>query len=265
MISAGLQFVLLKFQGLLYVHSSFLAVHGRLTSKVCMIDNRLNLRVGSIEYVNVVEGLTGQYPVDPFDEDDERLLWKAPEQLRSPPVRPDKKCDIFAFAIIVQEILTWNTPYTAQFEQSVTELLTPGKIAKQVARLDLELPYRPYGDGPSECSPSMTSLVEQCWAPLPHDRPETAPILADLEKMDGISSGNFLEKMLARLANHAEELEELVRERSTDLVEERRRCEDILCEMLPRYKENLLPERSISLIAFTPTHQRIILDLDELR
>ena len=47
-------------------------------------------------------------------------------------------------------------------------------------------------------------------------------------------SNNLLEVLLTRMEKYANNLEALVEERTRDYWEEKRRCEDLLYELLPR-------------------------------
>ena len=48
------------------------------------------------------------------------------------------------------------------------------------------------------------------------------------------SSSNILDNLLSRMERYANNLETLVEERTQDYLEEKRKCEELLYELLPR-------------------------------
>ncbi len=48
-------------------------------------------------------------------------------------------------------------------------------------------------------------------------------------------SNNILDNLLSRMEQYANNLEALVEERTSDYLEEKRKCEDLLYELLPKY------------------------------
>ena len=95
---------------LLYVQSTTLLYHGRLTSKCCYIDKRFVLKIGDYGLPSFYDHCKAPDP-EPAD-----LLWTAPEILRSMNITGQKQKvspdgDVFAFAIILQEIVMRESPY----------------------------------------------------------------------------------------------------------------------------------------------------------
>lgn len=94
-----------KFQGLNYIHRSFLRVHGSLRSSVCLVNEAWQVKIAS-------------YGLDRFEAERERSresqLWQAPEVLRNSlePGSMQPSADIYSFAIVASEILNrqeaWN-------------------------------------------------------------------------------------------------------------------------------------------------------------
>lgn len=48
-------------------------------------------------------------------------------------------------------------------------------------------------------------------------------------------SGNILDNLLSRMEQYANNLEQLVDERTSDYLEEKRKCEELLYQLLPKY------------------------------
>lgn len=49
-----------------------------------------------------------------------------------------------------------------------------------------------------------------------------------------VSSGNFLESLMLRMERYANDLEKLVEQKTAAFFEEKRKCEELLYEVLPR-------------------------------
>jgi serine/threonine protein kinase len=199
-----------------------------------MIDNRLNLRIGEVEYCVILKDFGPDHPTIGSEDENECLLWTAPELLQDHGLQPSQKSDIFALGIIIQEIVAWCMPYTMQFSQAVSNLALLETIAEKVADDKTVPPYRPVDPRHPDCSSGICSLIEACWATKPDNRPTISSVLNQLRKLENIDSKNLLEKILSQMKRNAEELEELVNLRTLDLIQERKKCDILLCEMLPR-------------------------------
>uniref|UniRef100_A0A1I7XIH6 guanylate cyclase n=1 Tax=Heterorhabditis bacteriophora TaxID=37862 RepID=A0A1I7XIH6_HETBA len=89
--------------GLIYIHDSFLGFHGRLTSQVCMVDDRWQVKISYY-------GLT--YIKDFEHRSNEELLWTAPEILRGEAdIKGTPEGDVYSFAIIASELVTKRTAW----------------------------------------------------------------------------------------------------------------------------------------------------------
>lgn len=87
--------------------STVFQCHGRLTSKCCYIDKRFVLKVGDYGLPSFYNTITAVEKREPAD-----MLWNAPEILRSRNTnKASAEGDIFAFAIILSEIITRESPY----------------------------------------------------------------------------------------------------------------------------------------------------------
>ena len=77
-------------------------------------------------------------------------------------------------------------------------------------------------------------------------------------------SGNILDNLLQRMEQYANNLESLVEERTADYLEQKKRAEDLLYMMLPKY-ECTLTLQSILLISEEFLHGDVMLELGQLR
>ncbi len=69
---------------------------------------------------------------------------------------------------------------------------------------------------------------------VPDDNGDDAFILVLLLRRDNESS-NILDNLLSRMEQYANNLEALVEERTADYLEEKKKCEELLYELLPRW------------------------------
>ena len=86
--------------GMAYIHDSPLKSHGNLNSNTILIDSRWNCRIGD-------------FPLSFYNRNDTIDLWMAPELLRCEqrPPRGTQPGDVYAFGIILSEILTREFPF----------------------------------------------------------------------------------------------------------------------------------------------------------
>ncbi|OQV14915.1 Atrial natriuretic peptide receptor 2 [Hypsibius exemplaris] len=222
-------------QGLEFIHHSFLKLHGRLRSGVCMIDNRLNLQISEVEYTGTVQQMFGRsHNISGVSSNDEFAFWQAPEFLRHPSLPLTQKGDIYSLSIIMQEITTWNSPYSVHMQMANASgyVLTPKMITQNVTE-ETEILFRPTDARHPACSGGLAALIEACWAAQPEERPDIKTVRALLERSEGVDKRTYAEKVLDQMQRNAVELEEIVEARTEDLQAERERCDQLLGEMLP--------------------------------
>ena len=87
----------------------------------------------------------------------------------------------------------------------------------------------------SSHNPDIVAIMTRCWSELPGDRPEFSGVRGELRRINKDYGGsNILDNLLCRMERYAVNLEQLVEEKTQDYLEEKRRCEDLLYELLPR-------------------------------
>ena len=146
----------------------------------------------------------------------------APEALRGNSV--SNKSDIYSFGIILQEILLRSKPYAANEPE-----LEISEIKKLVSAYDTS--FRPSLPG---FQGEWTELAAMCWHENPNLRPSFASVRRSLINLNGGNDTNAVESMISRLETHTKHLEEIVEQRSSELVAERSVAENLICELLPR-------------------------------
>ncbi|XP_047001211.1 receptor-type guanylate cyclase Gyc76C-like [Schistocerca americana] len=229
MFIASLVFDLIK--GMIYLHKSALGCHGNLKSSNCVVTSRWVLQItdfGLHELRQCAEG-------DSIGEHQHyrSCFWKAPELLRDDTaIGGTQKGDVYAFAIILYEIIGRRGPYGGcPYE--------PKEIVELVKRVpsEGEKPFRPdlavLDESDIDCTDYIVKCIEDCWEENPEHRPDFPTIRNRLRKMREGMHSNIMDQMMEIMEKHANNLEYLVSERTRLLFEEKRKTEDLLHRMLP--------------------------------
>ncbi|XP_014203598.1 atrial natriuretic peptide receptor 1-like [Copidosoma floridanum] len=222
-------------RGMSYLHCSEIRSHGNLKSTNCLVDSRFVLKIADFG----LHELRG--PARPFEPDSDedsntyaywrKQLWTAPELLRmaNRPAEGTQRADVYSFAIIVHEI---------EVRQGLFYLgngvnMSPREIIEGVRRGGGS-PLRPFVDDTS-VDEEMASLMDRCWAEDPAGRPDFTNLKEIVRKInkDG-RIDNILDNLLSRMEHYADNLENLVAERTADYLEEKRKCEELLYQLLPK-------------------------------
>ncbi|XP_004871480.1 atrial natriuretic peptide receptor 1 [Heterocephalus glaber] len=210
-------------KGMLFLHSGAICSHGSLKSSNCVVDGRFVLKI--TDY-----GL--QSFRDPEPEQGHSLyakkLWTAPELLRmaSPPARGSQAGDVYSFGIILQEIALRSGVFHVEGLH-----LSPKEIIERVTRGE-QPPFRPSLALQSHLE-ELGQLMQRCWAEDPQERPPFQQIRLTLRKSNREHSSNILDNLLSRMEQYANNLEELVEERTQAYLEEKHRAEALLYQILP--------------------------------
>ncbi|KAI3360537.1 hypothetical protein L3Q82_002275 [Scortum barcoo] len=212
-------------KGMVFLHNSVIVSHGKLKSSNCVVDNRFVLKI--TDY-----GLSS-FRSDSDSEKDAHAyyaqrLWMAPELLRmeSPPPQGTPKGDVYGFGIILQEVALRRGAFYLDGDP-----LSPKEIVDRVILGEWPC-LRPTVD-PQSHSPELGQLMQRCWAEEPTERPEFNHIRLLLRKQNKESRTNILDNLLSRMEQYANNLEELVEERTQAYHEEKRKAEALLYQILP--------------------------------
>nr|XP_055056970.1 LOW QUALITY PROTEIN: atrial natriuretic peptide receptor 2 [Misgurnus anguillicaudatus] len=211
-------------KGMNCLHNSYIGSHGNLKSSNCVVDSRFVLKITDYGLASFRSSCE--------NEDSHALyakkLWTAPELLiydRHPP-QGTQKGDVYSFGIILQEIALRNGPFYVEGMD-----LSPKEIIQKVR--NGQKPYfRPTTDNTRHCE-ELTILMEGCWAEDPTDRPDFSHIKIFIAKLNKEGSTSILNNLLSRMEQYANNLENLVEERTQAYLEEKRKAENLLYQILP--------------------------------
>ncbi|XP_033976108.1 atrial natriuretic peptide receptor 1-like [Trematomus bernacchii] len=220
-------------KGMLFLHSSVISSHGNLKSSNCVVDSRFVLKITDYG----VQSLRGGVVPEDSHAHYARKLWTAPELLRMdcPPPWGTQKGDVYSFGIILQEVALLRGVFHLE-----TQTLTPKEIVQAVRHgsaphLTCSPPLPPLR--PSLCplshSEDLGLLMQRCWNQEPAERPDFSSIKILLRKQHRGYGSNILDNLLSRMEQYANNLEELVEERTQAYHEEKRKAETLLYQILP--------------------------------
>uniref|UniRef100_A0A3Q2CF36 Guanylate cyclase n=1 Tax=Cyprinodon variegatus TaxID=28743 RepID=A0A3Q2CF36_CYPVA len=209
-------------KGMAFLHNSVIVSHGNLKSSNCVVDSRFVLKITDYGLQSL---RTCNYPEDSYAYY-ARKLWTAPELLREecPPACGTQKGDVYSFGVILQEVALLKGVFYLD-----SHSFSPKEIIQAVIQGGAP-PLRP-----SLCfhshSEELGVLMQRCWSEEPSERPDFNTIKILLRKQ-GYGS-NILDNLLSRMEQYANNLEELVEERTQAYIEEKRKAEALLYQILP--------------------------------
>ncbi|CAH0678051.1 unnamed protein product [Spodoptera exigua] len=215
-------------KGMHYLHGSDIRSHGALKSSNCVVDSRFVLKITDF----------GLHALRTSEKDSRahsywtRLLWTAPELLRTaePPPEGTQKGDVYSFGIVMHEIVNRQGAFW----------LGPGieMAPKEIIETVISSGLRPNTSHHRERSCEVddaTDLMRRCWAEDPTERPDFAHLKGAIRRLNkGQASSNILDNLLSRMEQYANNLESLVSERTQDYLEEKKKCEELLYQLLPK-------------------------------
>nr|XP_042913606.1 atrial natriuretic peptide receptor 1 [Parasteatoda tepidariorum] len=232
-------------KGMAYLHSSDVRSHGNLKSSNCLVDSRFALKITDF----------GLHSLRALDDNEimntfmlwKRKLWTAPEILRMPSPTPEgtPKGDVYSFAIIAHEIVIRK----GCFYQGSLQL-TPKEIVENVKKSQ-KSPFRPLLEKDA-CDEEVIHMIKKCWTEDPTERPDFQALKSIIRRLNKDNdSGNILDNLLSRMEQYANNLEALVEERTADYLEEKRKAEDLLYQLLPKsVASQLIRGESVTAEAF---------------
>ena len=141
-IATGMEF--LHYQEIAHrdLKSGNILLSDRMTAKLC--DFGMSR---SLDHTTAQSAVTGTY------------RWIAPEIVRDPDARINKKCDVYSYGMVLYELVTLKLP----FHDAPTD---------QMAMVDAVTGKRPsLPESDSECAPFLRCLITACWDADPKARP----------------------------------------------------------------------------------------------
>ncbi|XP_059474478.1 atrial natriuretic peptide receptor 1 isoform X2 [Neocloeon triangulifer] len=221
-------------KGMTFLHASEIRTHGSLKSSNCVVDSRFVLKItdfGLHSLRGASNNLADEGNTDVYAFWKSKL-WTAPELLRmkfGPLPGGSQKGDVYSFGIIMHEIVTRQGPFylpeRPEYDPRdiVEGVKAGGRCLLRPSLLGLQ------------CEPQVAQLMEKCWAEDPMERPDFTNLKGAIRRLNSCyESSNILDNLLTRMEQYANNLETLVEERTADYLEEKRKCEELLYQLLPK-------------------------------
>ncbi|KAJ0180455.1 hypothetical protein K1T71_003859 [Dendrolimus kikuchii] len=205
-------------KGMMFIHTSPLIFHGNLKSSNCVVTSRWMLQVADFG-LHELRCCAGNEFIG------EHQYYRGEVY-----VGGTQKGDVYAFGIILYEIIARRGPFgiMAMEPKDIIERLKRPKMDGE----DLFRPDTSTLEGITE--DFVISCIKDCWAEDPNIRPDFPTIRSRLKKLKSGKSRNIMDQMMDMMEKYANNLEELVNERTRLLIEEKQKTEDLLHRMLPK-------------------------------
>ncbi|CAO3575968.1 unnamed protein product [Absidia cylindrospora] len=236
-------------EGMRFIHRSKIETHGLLTSATCVITGRWELKIVGYGLTSlrqaqydpgVIAAIQKRHPgfstIIPCQS---TLLWMAPESVFqvTPELDitfPSKNADIYSIGVIMNEILTRTLPYS-----ELQKGQQPSEIFQRIIN-DRITPALSENTHDSHYFNKVNRLITRCWSPNPSERPMICDLQNQLHAIDPSMTGsdNVVDKLASLLEEYANDMENLVynrtanlQQRTLELEEERGRTQTLLKDL----------------------------------
>uniref|UniRef100_A0AC35GUX1 Guanylate cyclase n=1 Tax=Panagrolaimus sp. PS1159 TaxID=55785 RepID=A0AC35GUX1_9BILA len=241
-------------KGLEYLHLSQIGYHGSLSPWACAIDRNWSVRLTDYGISNALERWEkeGAINIEVAQSDDDKSqaaqrtssIYYAPEFLKNREQNKRRRmdqswvaqskarrqaADIYAFGMVMYEILFRSLPFP-----DGTDIAAVAQTILETGR-----PIRPQIQDSSKVHPDIYALLTDCWSENPEIRPSIRRVRLNTE-MALKTKGSLVDQMMRVMETYANNLEKLVKERTSMLEEANLKAERLLNQLLPKYVANEL-------------------------
>ena len=155
------------------------------------------------------------------------------------------EADIYAFGIIFHEMLARRGPFcmkdhdlaTEEQEEEWAGEVLRKVVAYQPGRSGEAGAVRPFRPSVAEMQVNndIIDIIEECWHEQPSERPKIEPLRNKVRSCPKFKPppGNLMDNMMKMMEKYQYQLEDLVDERTEQLIDEKKKTEILLHRMLP--------------------------------
>ncbi|XP_067929737.1 guanylate cyclase 32E-like [Watersipora subatra] len=210
-------------KGMTFIHTSCLAVHGNLKSSNCLVTGRWVVKLSDF-------GLAHERSVY---KDQRDLLWCSPEVISRKEVA-SKKADIYSFGIILYELVGKHGPFGMGYQYSDKDL----QVLIDRVVCSNHTPETSW----LCCEDYLKNTMISCWQSSPKMRPDFNALNSHLKPFTTILNGHsIVDNILTVMERYQMRLEDLVEDRTSQLLAEKRKTENLLHRMLPPKTDHIRP------------------------
>uniref|UniRef100_A0A0K0FCE6 Guanylate cyclase n=1 Tax=Strongyloides venezuelensis TaxID=75913 RepID=A0A0K0FCE6_STRVS len=207
-------------EGLCALHNSPIEVHGNLSSKNCLVDERWQVKLSDfgLPFIRCYEKHTVN-----------NQIWTAPEILREEISTPTKSSDIYSLGIVLADLVNKNIAFeNSNIKGGADEIVYMLKRKR-------DIPLRPIlKSAVEDIKPALLHLIKDMWNEEPTDRPKSETVKKLVKEMNPGKSNNLMDHVYGMLEKYAANLEEEIQERTKELIEEKKKADMLLSRMLPK-------------------------------
>eukprot|EP00106_Octopus_bimaculoides_P006081 XP_014773523.1 PREDICTED: uncharacterized protein LOC106871537 [Octopus bimaculoides] len=124
--------------------------------------------------------------------------------------------------------------FMADAKDDIGEFAYHRKIIERVRRPHNGVPFRPRLAALETIERCTTDVIKECWDEEPNKRPDFKVLRHKLKPMLKGMKSNIFDNMVAMMEKYASNLEAVIQDRTGQLIEEKKKTEELLLQMLPR-------------------------------
>ncbi|KAG5668928.1 hypothetical protein PVAND_016837 [Polypedilum vanderplanki] len=211
-------------KGMIFLHDSEIGFHGNLRTSNCLVDSRWCLKIADFGLNEFQNGATNRYKL-------KNLLTKAPELFDPDAPIGTQKSDVYSFGILLYEIYGRKGPFGIGYEFNESTIPIYEDILAKLRNPQKHIRPSMNNFRAPDC---VKETITLCWHKDPFERPDMKMIKLKLKELKWGLKSNIFDNIMLLMEKYASNLEELVQERTNQLVEEKKKTEGLLLRMLPK-------------------------------